>query len=86
MDDTIQNVETMIRELKIPDTITSDQYPHLDLSECDGNVFMLIGAVGGAWKRVDRGVASRLMTVVNSHAKSYDEAVIFLSQIIQDPE
>lgn len=86
MSQTLKPVEAMLKALQIPDTITPDQYPQLDLSNCDGNVFMLIGAVGRAWRRVDSGVASRIHGAVDAHAEDYDDAVIFLSQIIRDPE
>lgn len=70
----------MIAELQIPEHITKDKYPTVDFN-IDGNIFSVIGAVSKGWRKVDSDVASRISTVVNNNADSYDTALSFLTSI-----
>jgi hypothetical protein len=79
-------MDAMMKDLAIPSTITRVNYPCVDFTELDGNVFALIGAVSKAWRKVDRDVAERIGTVINSHAEDYDSALGFLLSITNCPD
>ena len=79
-------MDAMMKELAIPSTITRNDYPYVDFTELDGNVFALIGAVSKAWRKVDRDVAGRIMGAVNNNAGDYDSVLGFLLSITNCPD
>lgn len=79
-----ENINAMLKELAIPESIKPFNYPIVDWYDLDGNVFAIIGACSKAWRKVDLGVSQRIMEVVNNHAQDYHEALAFLRAITND--
>lgn len=73
----------MVAEISIPATITPEQYPVVEWSEVDGNVFAVMATASSAWKRLDRGVAERIGKVIMNQAESYEDAVGVCLKITQ---
>ena len=57
------NLNELINELNIPSNIKPSDYPKVNWLEVDGNAFSVMGRASKEWKKLDRGVASRIASV-----------------------
>jgi hypothetical protein len=53
-------------------SIPSSDYPRVKWTSVDGNAFSIIATASKAWRSKDRGVSSRIGSVLMSNADSYE--------------
>lgn len=71
-------IQEIVAKLEIPE---GTNYPTVDFSDVDGNIFCIIAVVSKAWRNVDRDVAGKISDVINENCESYDSALAVLTSI-----
>jgi hypothetical protein len=68
----MSNTNEIINQILGDTSIPSSDYPSVKWTSVDGNAFSIIATASKAWRSKDRGVSSRIGSVLMSNADSYD--------------